>query len=102
MEDVEPQEKNASEILLEKGQGKNVAVIGHFPFTADLSKKARNLWVFEQRQGGLRPEEAREVLPRCEIIGIIGTAFITHTLDDLLRWAEGLIALHAGEPVFFL
>jgi uncharacterized protein (DUF4213/DUF364 family) len=91
-------EKNASEILLEKGQGKDVAVIGHFPFIPELKKRARNLWVLEQRpkEGDLRPEKAREVLPRCEIVGITGTAFITHTLDDLLRWAEGKFILLIG------
>jgi hypothetical protein len=61
-------------------------------------KRARNLWVLEQRpkEGDLRPEKAREVLPRCEIVGITGTAFITHTLDDLLRWAEGKFILLIG------
>lgn len=42
-------EKNASQILLEKGEGKDVAIVGHFPFIPELRKKARNLWVLEQR-----------------------------------------------------
>jgi uncharacterized protein (DUF4213/DUF364 family) len=29
-------------------------------------------------------------------VGITGTAFITHTLDDLLRWAEGKFILLIG------
>ena len=91
-------ERNASEILMEKGQGRDVAVIGHFPFLADLRKRVRRLWVFEQRPqpGDLRPEEAREILPRCEVVGITGTAFINHTLDDLLGWAAGRWILLIG------
>jgi uncharacterized protein (DUF4213/DUF364 family) len=91
-------EKNASQILMEKAAGADVAIIGHFPFIPELKKKARNLWVFEQRpkEGDLRPEEAREVLPRCEIVGITGTAFINHTLDNLLRWAKGKFILLIG------
>ena len=30
---------NASEILAEKGRGKNVAIIGHFPFTPALKER---------------------------------------------------------------
>ncbi len=91
-------EKNASEILMEKGQGKDVAIIGHFPFIPALRKKTRNLWVFEQKpqEGDLRPEEAPRILPRCDVVGITGTAFINHTLDDLLRWAEGKYILLIG------
>jgi len=36
-------EKNASQILMEKGAGADVAIIGHFPFIPELKKKARNL-----------------------------------------------------------
>jgi uncharacterized protein (DUF4213/DUF364 family) len=64
--------KNAAEILLEKGEGKDMAVVGHFPFIPRLRERARNLWVFEQRprEGDLRPEDASRILPRCEVIGI--------------------------------
>ncbi|MCX5909359.1 MAG: DUF364 domain-containing protein [Deltaproteobacteria bacterium] len=91
-------EQNASEILLEKGIGKDVAIIGHFPFTRDLAKKARNLWIFEQnpRPGDLRPEDAKDILPQCDIVGITGTAFINHTIGDLLRWAAGKYILVIG------
>lgn len=91
-------EKNASEILMEKGAGKDVAIIGHFPFIPELRKKARNLWVFEQkpREGDLPQEEAKEILPRCEVVGITGTAFINHTLEDLLKWAAGKFILLIG------
>jgi uncharacterized protein (DUF4213/DUF364 family) len=91
-------EKNASQILLEKGEGKDVAIVGHFPFIPELRKKARNLWVLEQRpqEGDLSSEEAKNILPRCEVVGITGTAFINHTLEDLLTWAKGKYILLIG------
>lgn len=91
-------EKNASEILMERGEGKDVAIIGHFPFIPELRKKTRNLWVFEMRpkEGDLPPEKAREILPRCDIVGITGTAFINHTLEDLLKWAAAKFILLIG------
>jgi hypothetical protein len=91
-------EKNASQILIEKGEGKDVGIVGHFPFIQELKKRARNLWVFEQRpkEGDLGPESAQEILPRCDIVGITGTAFINHTLEELLRWSEGKFILLIG------
>jgi uncharacterized protein (DUF4213/DUF364 family) len=91
-------EKNASRILIEKGEGKDVGIIGHFPFIPELKRRARNLWVFEQRpkEGDLGPESAQAILPRCDIVGITGTAFINHTLEELLRWSEGKFILLIG------
>ena len=91
-------ERNASEILMAKGEGRDVAIVGHFPFIPELRKKARNLWVFEMRpqEGDLPPQKAQDILPRCDIVGLTGTAFITHTLDDLLRWAAGKFVLLIG------
>lgn len=91
-------EKNASRILIEKGEGKDVGIVGHFPFVPELKRTARTLWVFEQRpkEGDLGPESAQEILPRCDIVGITGTAFINHTLEELLRWSVGKFILLIG------
>jgi len=39
---------NASEVLKQKGAGKNIALVGHFPFIPRLRDVAQNLWVIEQ------------------------------------------------------
>ncbi len=79
-------EKNAFEILLEKGEGKNVAVVGHFPWIPKLREKIKYFWVLEQRlrEGDLPAEEAERILPQCDVVGITGTSFINHTLEGLL------------------
>jgi len=84
-------EANAYEILVEKGRGKNVGVVGHFPFISMLKDSAKNLWVIEKRplKGDFPAEAAEEILPQCDVVGITGTAFINHTLEDLLAQCKG-------------
>jgi uncharacterized protein (DUF4213/DUF364 family) len=101
-------EKNAFEIILEKSQGKNVAIVGHFPWIPKLKGKAKNLWVLEQRlrEGDLPAKEADRILPQCEVVGITGTSFINHTLEGLLTLCKGAYVLLIGptsplSPILF-
>jgi uncharacterized protein (DUF4213/DUF364 family) len=91
-------EKNAFEIILEKGEGKNVAIVGHFPWIPKLREKVQNLWVLEQRlrEGDLPAKEADRILPQCEVVGITGTSFINHTLEGLLGLCKGAYVLLIG------
>ncbi len=41
-------EVNAAEVLLNQGKGKNIALVGHFPFIPKLRQAAGQLWVIEQ------------------------------------------------------
>ncbi len=79
-------ELNAADLLLQKGTGKRVAIIGHFPFIPRLRKVAGELSVIEKNPGeGDLPEASSEgILPVADVIGITGTAFINHTIDHLL------------------
>jgi uncharacterized protein len=91
-------EKNAFEIILEKGTDKNVAIIGHFPWIPKLKEKVKNLWVLEQRlrEGDLPAKRADRILPQCEVVGITGTSFINHTLENLLSLCKGAYVLMIG------
>ncbi len=77
---------NASDILLEKGRGKNVSIIGHFPFVDDLRGVAKNLWVIEkwQQPGDHPAEDAERFLPQSDMVAISSTTLINHTLEGLL------------------
>jgi hypothetical protein len=101
-------EKNAFEILLEKGERKNVAVVGHFPWIPKLRGKIKNLWVLEQRlrEGDLPAKEADRILAKCDVVGITGTSFINHTLEGLLNLCKGAYVLLIGptsplSPILF-
>jgi uncharacterized protein (DUF4213/DUF364 family) len=91
-------EKNALEIILNKGQGKNVAIVGHFPWIPKLREKVKNLWVLEQRlrEGDLPAKEADRILPQCEVVGITGTSFINHTIEKLLNLCKEAYVLLIG------
>ncbi len=101
-------EKNAFKIILEKGQGKNVAIVGHFPWIPKLKGKSKNLWVLEQRlrQGDLPAQEADRILPQCDVVGITGTSFINHTLEGLLKLCKKAFVVLIGptsplSPILF-
>lgn len=91
-------ERNALDIILEKGQGKNVAIVGHFPWIPELKGNTRNLWVLEQRprEGDRLPQEADQILPQCEVVAITGTSFINHTLEELLNLCQKAYVLLIG------
>lgn len=79
-------ELNARELIVEKGGGKNVAIIGHFPFVDGLRKQVKHLWVIEknQEEEDLPESSAPEYLPEADVVAITGTSFTNHTIDDLL------------------
>lgn len=79
-------EMNASEVLVRRGRGKNVALIGHFPFIQQVRSAVGQLWVIEQHpaEGEYPPEAAADLLPQADIVAITSSTFVNHTLDDLL------------------
>lgn len=82
-------ESNAEQVLVTYGAGKEVALVGHFPFAARLRGRVAELWVFEQRPrpGDLPAGAVNDIFPLADVIAITGTALINHTLEDLLALA---------------
>ena len=81
---------NAGDLLTEKGRGKRVALVGHFPFVPQLRQAASELWVIEKRprEGDSAEDEAEKLLPQADVVGITGTAFTNHTIEPLLKLCE--------------
>ena len=81
------QDLNARELIAEKGKGKRIAIVGHFPFIPLLREHARELWVIEKnpREGDFTEAESDSLIPQADILGITGTAFTNHTLEHLLK-----------------
>ncbi|HZD57968.1 MAG TPA: DUF364 domain-containing protein [Anaerolineales bacterium] len=79
-------EMDAEEVLVERGQGKKVALVGHFPFIPRLRQVSQQLWVIEQRpaQDEHPPEAAADLIPQADVVALTGSALINHTLDGLL------------------
>ncbi len=83
-------EVNASDILAIESKGKNLAVVGHFPFVDTMKTICKNCWVIEKKPFGEDfPEEAAsEYIPRADVVAITGTAFINHTIETLLSLCQ--------------
>lgn len=79
-------EINAVEVLIEYGQGKNVALVGHFPFIPRLRSAVGQLWVIEQHpaEGDYPAEAAADLIPKADVVALTGSSLINHTLDGLL------------------
>ncbi|RJP71207.1 MAG: hypothetical protein C4532_07790 [Candidatus Abyssobacteria bacterium SURF_17] len=101
-------EKNAFDILRERGQGKRVAVVGHFPFIPKLKEIASELWVLEQHpaEGDLSEEKAETVLPCADVVAITGTSLINHTFEKLVGLCQNSFVVVLGpstplSPILF-
>lgn len=81
-------EHNALSILADRGAGKRVAMIGHFPFTEKLEPGCDELWVFERgkgrHDGDLGVDMMEELLPQADVVGITSTTIINQTLPEIL------------------
>jgi uncharacterized protein (DUF4213/DUF364 family) len=91
-------EVNALEILADKGKGKNVCIIGHFPFVSKIRELANRLWVIEKRpqKGDFSAEQAQNIVPLADVVAITGTAFINHTVDELLGLCKDSFVMMVG------
>jgi uncharacterized protein len=97
-------EVNAAEIILERGAGRHVAIVGHFPFVDRVRKVAASCLVIEKRPmaGDAPPERASEILPAADVVAITGTSLINHTFDgllDLCRPGAFVILLGGSAPM---
>ena len=79
-------EVNAEEVIVERGTGRRVAIVGHFPFVERVRRAAATCWVVEQhpRLGDIPAERAAEVLPQADVVALTGTSLTNHTFDDLI------------------
>jgi hypothetical protein len=81
-------EINAEHVLVERGRGGRVAIVGNFPFVPRLRELVEQLWVIEQNPdpGEWPAEAAEDLLPKSDVIAITGMALANHTLEGLLSF----------------
>ena len=79
-------EVNAKQIIADRAVGKNLMVVGHFPFIGQLRSKVRNLWVMEKepRSGDLSEEEGYRALAEADVVAITGSCLINHTFERIM------------------
>lgn len=74
------------DLMLSRGKGKKVAIVGHFPFVDALRAVCDTLWVLEKRPrpGDVPAEMAGELLPQADVVAVTGTTLLNGTLAGLL------------------
>jgi len=79
-------ELNAADLILERGEGRRVAIVGHFPFLPRVREKAKELWVFEKnpREDDFDESQTDRLIPQADLVAITGTALTNHTIEHLL------------------
>jgi uncharacterized protein (DUF4213/DUF364 family) len=79
-------EVNAYNWIFQNAPGKDVAVIGHFPFVDKMQGLARNLWVIEKhpRPGDIPVENSAPYLEKAQIIAITGSSIVNHSFEEVL------------------
>lgn len=89
---------NALEILTERGGGREMVMVGDFPFTPRLRKAAGKLHLLELKDVPDRvpPEKWDAVLAACDVAGITGTALLTRSMSRYLEGAGGAFRLIIG------
>jgi hypothetical protein len=78
---------NAKDLILEKGKGKSVGIIGHFPFLDTQKAAYAKYRIFEKkpRAGDLKEKDIPEYLPDAEVVAVTATAFTNHSFEAIMR-----------------
>ncbi len=80
---------DAGDWLATASAGRQVALIGRFPFVDEIRPVAARLWVFEQRpqKGEHGRAEMPALLPRADILAITASTLANGSLDGILPLA---------------
>jgi len=78
---------NAKDLVLEKGRGKTVGVIGHFPFLNKDRDLYKELLIFEKfpQEGDWEERDISEQLPRADVVALTATTLTNHTFHEVIR-----------------
>lgn len=79
---------NARELLLEKGAGKTLGMIGHFPFIERVRDRFRKALVFElaPQPGDMTADRMPQRLGEADVVALTATSLINHTFADVMGW----------------
>jgi hypothetical protein len=97
-------EVNAEDVIVQRGAGRRVAIVGHFPFVERVRQVAEVCWVLElrPRAGDLSAGQADKVLPQADVVALTGTSLLNHTFDDLVALCHPeafVVLLGASAPL---
>lgn len=76
----------AQELILARGTGRHVAVVGHFPFVEKMGPAFASFHVLERapRPGDTPAAQAGRILPRADVVAVTASALANGSLGELL------------------
>ena len=92
---------NALDLILDKGRGRSVVVVGDFPFTDRIRAEAGRLSLLELKNvpGRLDLEKWDEALASCDVAAITGTAMLTRSMARYLKGSSQAYQVVLGATV---
>jgi len=95
---------NAKNVILERGAGKRIAMVGHFPFVGEAREAAAHLDVLELRPqpGDLYADKAPEVVPLADVVAITGSSLLNHTFEGIMDLCDAdatVVVLGGSTPL---
>jgi uncharacterized protein (DUF4213/DUF364 family) len=80
-------DRNAGEEIMQRGKGKRVVIVGHFPFILQVRRAVGHLDVLELHPGpgDLPASAAVDVIPEADVVAITGTALLNRTFESLVE-----------------
>jgi hypothetical protein len=78
---------NAETVIAERGSGKRVALVGHFPFVPRLQERVGHLSVLELRPRGddLPASAAPQIIPRADVVALTSLTLLNGTFAGLMQ-----------------
>ncbi len=92
------EDRPADSLIAELGRGKNVGIVGDFPFTGSLREKVGTLHLFELRDtpGAVQRYRWEEVLAGLDVLAVTGTALLTRQMGFFLSQAGRAVSIVLG------
>lgn len=90
---------NAEQVIAQRGSGKHVVLVGHFPFVRRLRERVGRLSVLELRPrgGDLPASAAPDVIPQADVLALTSLTVLNGTFEGLARLARpGALLLLLG------
>jgi uncharacterized protein (DUF4213/DUF364 family) len=83
-------DRNAADEIIRRSAGKQVVIVGHFPFIARVRQAVGHLDVLELKPGPgeLPSAAAAEVIPCADVVAITGTSLLNRSFDDLIQYCQ--------------
>lgn len=98
-DDTEWVDLNAGDLLLQHGRGRQVAMVGHFPFVKALREAIDSFHVLELNPGSgdLPAEAAPEIIPKADVVALSSLTLINGTFDGLAAlWRPDALVVLIG------